>query len=134
MSYRVKNILFCVSALILGAAMYIIFRPKAVVSMFFGKICWVSDLQILLQSVSADCLRYYLSDLLWAFSLSCGLQAIFVPDQHGIVICAGTAAVCGVFWELLQLFGMVQGTGDWVDVVMYFFAAIASILINQRRQ
>lgn len=133
MSFRIKNILLSIAALLLGVLLYVLFRPTTVVSLLFGRIWWVSELQTELQSVPADFLRYYLPDLLWAFSLSCGLHAVILPDQRETLACGGLAVICGIVWELLQKFNAVQGTGDWVDVVMYFLAAIASILINQRR-
>ena len=133
MLFRIKNILLSIASLVLGAGLYALFRPTTFVSAFMGRISWVAELQTVLQFVPADFLRYYLPDMLWAFSLCCCLQAIFLPDQLGTVICGVTAASFGVVWELLQVIGVVQGTGDGVDVVMYFLAAVASIFINKRR-
>ena len=117
-------------SLLIGAVLYILFRPASYVALLFGNVGWVSQLQDLLRPVGCDFLRFYFPDFLWAFALSCGLQTVFMPQKWGVAACGTAAFACGVIWEGLQKTGAVSGTGDWLDVLMYFLAGVASILIN----
>ena len=131
---RIKTAVLGLAALLLGAVLYILFRPTSFVSVSFGAYGWLSQLRTWLQPFTCNFLCFYLPDMLWAFALSCGLQTILTPKKWGIVLCGVTAFVCGAIWELLQWLGAVRGTGDWLDILMYFLAALALIFVNKRRK
>ena len=130
MSNRQKNTLLCFWALMLGAAVYILLRPNTWISHLFDSIELVSDLRNAAKSLSRNWFRYYAPDLLWAFALSCGIQAIYEPEHKGVFFCALTAFGCGVVWEILQWSNIVSGTGDLWDILMYLTGSVLSILIN----
>lgn len=134
MRNRFKIAVLGLAALLLGAVLYILFRPASFITVSIGAYSWLSQLRIWLQPFDCSLLRFYLPDMLWAFALSCGLQTILAPQKWGIVSCGVTAFVCGAIWELLQWLGAVRGTGDWLDILMYFLAALASIFVNKRRK
>lgn len=130
MSKRQKNILRCLGALVLGAILYILFRKNTWVAHLFDGIGFVRCLRSMVQSISLNWLRFYVPDLLWAFALSCGIQAICVPKRGGVPACALSAFICGLVWEFLQWSHVVSGTGDLWDVLMYLTGSVLSILIN----
>lgn len=136
MSKRQKNILMCLSALLLGAVLYIFFRRNTWVSRLFAVIAFAPEVAVQQKWMLMDWIRYYIPDFLWSFSLSCGIQAICLPKRKDILGCSAIALACGVVWEVLQWRNVVSGTGDILDVLMYFGGSILSILINikERKQ
>ena len=74
--------------------------------------------------------RYYLADFLWALSLCSFLLAIFIPKKKGKIIIGTAVALYGLLWELLQHFGIISGTGDLFDILMYLLAAFAVTIIK----
>lgn len=130
MSKRWRNILLCMGSLLLGTALYILFRKNTWVAHLFDGIGFVCRMRCVVQSVSGNWLRYYVPDLLWAFSLSCGIQAICESKQKEIPVCAALAFACGTVWEVLQWTNLVSGTGDFWDILMYLTGSVLSILIN----
>lgn len=130
MSKRLRNILACSSAIAIGALLYILFRRNTYIACLFESIPMVVYARRLTERYSGDLFRYYFPDFLWCFSLSCGIQTIYVPQKRGVLLSACIAFTCGVLWEIMQWCGMVSGVGDVHDVVMYLMGAILSILIN----
>ena len=130
MAGRVKMGMLTSVSLMLGAAVYALFRPTSIVGQFFAKHLDFANLQMWLCPYAPAFVQFYLQDFLWGFGLSCGLQTIFLPDKWGRGISCLVAIACGVLWELLQTFGIVGGTGDWLDILMYFLAGIASLKIK----
>lgn len=132
MSKRKKNILYSVLAVSIGVLLYVLFRENTYISKMFDLIPVVSDIQQRVNIQVPDFFKYYLSDFLWGFALSCGLVSIHNPNRKGVIICAGMAFSFGVLWELLQSTGILKGTADIHDVIMYFLASLTSIIINSK--
>lgn len=132
MEKRQRNILMCVGGLLLGAAVYLLFRENTYLSLLFCKSAFLSNIRTVIHSVAGVYISFYLPDMLWAFSLCCGIQAIYLPKSGGIA--AAVAFVCGLIWELLQWIDVVSGTGDYWDILMYFLGSIFAIIINVRRE
>ena len=130
MRNHVKTAVLGLAALSLGAVLYILFRPMSFVAVSLGTNGWLSQLRTWLQPFACNFLRFYLPDMLWAFALSCGLQAILASKKWGIVLCGVAAFVSGTIWELLQWLDVVRGTGDWLDMLMYLLAGLASIIFG----
>lgn len=82
-----------------------------------------------------DCgfLKYYLPDYLWGVALACGLHAIFNPKAKESLICTVVVVLLGALYEVLQWFGIISGTGDIVDVVLYALAGATVNVINYKR-
>lgn len=125
MSRRMRNIVFAVTALLLGGALYVLFRGNTCVSILVRSILPVPQFPM-----SCPFLSFYLPDFLWAFSLCCLLMAIHTPDSKGVVLCSVFGFSLGVLWELLQYAHITGGTGDIWDMAVYLLAAALSVLIN----
>ncbi len=134
MSNRGKNTIISIASLLLGGASYIVFRENTYVAEFFDVFSFVTPIRESLSIFSCDFTNYYLQDFLWGLSLSCGIIAIYKPDRKGIFLSAFTAFICGCIWELVQYIGVVKGTGDFLDVLMYLSASLMSVLVNKERR
>ena len=130
MSKRKKNIRFSLAALVVGCFLYVFFRENTYVGNMFDIIEHIEKMRQMFSSQICDLCKFYLPDFLWGFSLSCGLIAIYVPGIKGVIICASVAFLCGCMWELLQCIGVLSGTGDIHDIIMYFLASALCIIIN----
>lgn len=130
MSKRRINILLGTLALILGFLIYILFRTNTYIAKPFEAVRWIEYIRRYLLRGSCDFIKFYFPDFLWGFSLNCGLVAIYLPGFKGNVVCGCVAFFCGCIWEALQYIGVVNGTGDIVDITMYLLASIFNIIIN----
>ena len=129
MSRTIKNIAWSIAALLTGAVLYILRRPDTYIGKIFSG---HQNIDVLREKVAPFVvnLHCYLPDFLWALALSCSLHAVFLPKGKGVIVCAGTALAAGILWELMQVCGIVTGTGDGVDVLMYLCGGLVSVIIN----
>ena len=134
MSKRGLNILLGAASLTLGGLLYILFRENSYIASFVNGFTLVSKIRQIFRFCACDFLKYYFPDFLWGFSLCCGLMAIYVPAKRGMVICGLAAFLFGCLWELAQYLGIVSGTGDALDMIMYLTAGLAGIFINLKER
>ena len=132
MQMRKKNISLCLSALSFGFLLYVLFRPNTYVGSLLNGWAYIDIIRQMSSFFASDLCKFYLPDFLWAFSLGCGLIAIYTPKTTGVVVCALCPFLCGLTWELLQHFALLSGTGDIVDIIMYFLASALCLIINLR--
>ncbi len=130
MSKRMINYFLGLLSLFFGFLLYLLFRENAHISKFLGQIITLDYIRSSVAAWGCNFTKYYLPDFLWAFSLSCLLQAVSPPSVKNTVICCFTGVMYGSIWELLQWLGIINGTGDWLDVIMYFSGSSLSLLIN----
>lgn len=130
MSKRKKNMLFCLTSLAVGFLLYGIFRENTYVGGIFNRIEKMDTIRQIYFFQVSDLYKYYLPDFLWGFSLGCGLIAIYNPKITGVIICACFSLIYGCIWEFLQKTGVLSGTGDIHDVIMYLLASVICIIIN----
>ena len=128
MGRRKKNILSCMLALILGGLIYMFLRPGTYIANIFNR------QNVELSGWIGNFTKYYLPDFLWGLSLSCCLVAVNNPRVKGAVLCCVVSFLCGFTWELLQTFGVLPGTGDIYDVIMYFLSSALCIIINLKEK
>lgn len=131
----IKTLLSAIIPILIGVAVYIYFRPDTYISEF------IADKTGLLSSYvpSKDdnllikfC-RYYLCDIAWAYALPNALFLAFEMDPERINIIAAITVFMIVLSEILQVFGIIPGTGDLVDIIFEILAAtVATILIKKR--
>lgn len=134
MSMRKKNTLLSSTALVVGGLLYLLFRENSYIGLLFVKCDVVSLLRSWLRPLSCDFTRFFLPDLLWGFSLSCGLLAIRGVGWKNVLLSGGIAFGCGCCWELLQYHGIVNGTGDPLDVFMYLLGCCLYFLLNLKEK
>ena len=130
MSKRKKNILFSLTALIVGCLLYILFRTNTYIGSIFDGMEDIDIIRQMCLSQVSDLYKFYLPDFLWGLSLGCGLIAIYNPSIKGVIICASFSFLCGCIWEFLQYITLLSGTGDVHDVIMYLLASAICIIIN----
>lgn len=133
MSKRACFFLMSLLFLGFGAMIYILFRPNTHIAVICDSII---DLDLFRQSVSifgCNFLKFYLPDLLWGLSLSLGMYAIFLPNLKQKIVLSVIVLLCGVVWEILQWTGIIGGTGDIIDIIMYLSASILAVIINFKR-
>ena len=133
MSKRNLNILLSISALVIGGLIYILFRDNSYIAILFNHIPIIQYIRQHVTTLRVHFIKFYLPDLLWGFSLCSGLHAIYLPNAKTSVLCGITAFSCGAIWEIMQYMGILSGTGDLLDVLMYLFGCLVCIIINLRR-
>jgi hypothetical protein len=115
-------------SLIVGGLIYLLFRENSHIALFFGSRL-LNDIREAFSAWSNDAVNFYFADFLWGFSLCSYLLAIYVPKKRGAFFCGAITFMCGAFWEALQFVGAVNGTGDVIDIIMYFSAAVVVVII-----
>lgn len=118
------------AALLVGALIYILFRPNTYVAQMVAAAVPLYGLSYTFSWLECDLVKYYLPDYLWAVSLSCGLHGIFQPTMRGSVACTAVVALFGGVYEGLQCIGVINGTGDAVDGLWYVLAGVTVNIIN----
>jgi hypothetical protein len=102
-----------------------VFLFTVVLPVLLGALIYTSGFIILyLQPI-----RNYLPDGLWAFALISILYFIWQGQPKLLWLIA--AAVVFVLFELFQATGIIEGTGDPIDVLIYFFFSGISIFIHR---
>ena len=127
-----QNVLLSAGALCLGGILYVFLREESWIAKQIPISAYLIDSRAYLAMKSLGFFRYYLPDFLWGLSLGCTLVAVCKPSREKCWICGAVSFSCGCLWEALQLLGVLSGTGDLLDVAMYFLAAIICIIFNKR--
>ncbi len=128
MSRRTFNMIMGAVSICIGGIIYIIFRPNAYISLWIGLgdifkneiITWIKPIS------------FFLPDFLWAFSLCCFLNALF--EKRDTYLCAIVTFLIGTAWEILQRLGILNGTGDFFDILMYLSALVLVTVINLKEK
>lgn len=129
---RQKFVILAVTSLFVGLLVYVIFRPNTYVSKLIFSII---NIPFEYANISGcRVVRFYIGDYLWALSLSCWLHVIFLPRRRGSAVCTVAVCVVGLGYELLQFFGVVSGTGDIIDFLMYLLAGLTVNILNIQRR
>lgn len=118
---RIKYVIWGMVTLFLGLLLYLLLRPNTYISRFALRFL-PFDLPVLFSMIQNPILKFYLADYLWAFSLSCWLRCIFINEQKK-VFSITIVTVTGTLYELAQCSGIVSGTGDVIDCLLYLLAA-----------
>lgn len=131
-----KRIYFLLSVifLTLGALIYALYRPNSQIAVFCDKIVELNSLRQVLVVFENDFIKFYLPDFLWGISLCFSLYAVFLPSLKGAIIISTVAVFCGICWEILQWTDLVGGTGDVLDIMMYFAAGVLTIFISLKKE
>lgn len=130
MSKRISFIFLSVLFIVVGALIYVFFRPTTYIAQFIGNLTGLNSFG----EFGSSFLKFYLPDFLWAISLSFGLYAIYLPNIKTSIILSVVVFVYGVLWEVLQVIGVIGGTGDIVDVIMYLVASMLAVTFNLKKE
>ena len=132
MSYRIKNLMLMMGALLVGLILYVLFRPEIYITKFVTDIIFVEAINHRIDSLYGVICGCYLPDFLWGFSLSCGLCSLFPAKSRNITICCIVSFCYGLLWEITQFLSVVGGTADYLDVLAYFLAACTCLILNKK--
>ncbi len=122
--YYVLNILI---PLIIGSLIYVFYSPDT----YFVRVLNVFiDTK---QNVFTKILRNYFCDFCWAYSLAFVLSYIY-KESLSIKISIIAPISVGTTLEFLQLFGIISGTFDLLDIFAELVACIICYLMLKRKQ
>lgn len=131
---RTFYVLFCILSLGFGGLIYVLFRPNAIVSEIVTSLFpFFESLSKTVQDFNCIFIKYYFPDYLWAFSLICGLNAIFNSSKK-IHTNALVVLLLGFLWETGQIFDIFSGTGDIIDILMYLAAVVTVVSVEKTYQ
>ena len=113
----------CFGALLIGLSIYVLLRPDSYIHSLVAR---ALDLTLPppTPNVFADAVRYYLADALWAYALTFALVVFIEPVPAGVCGC-----LFGLLWEFAQWHGVVGGTFDLTDILMYLSASLLAVWI-----
>ena len=134
MSNRVFFTVLSVISLFIGASIYLLFRNNVIFMRPFLEFGFISNLRNTFDCKPLNTLSCYLPDICWSFSLCCALLATFNGSRTNALGCALTAFLCGTIWEILQLFSVISGTADLIDIMLYLLGSICATTISFRRR
>lgn len=130
MSKRIWNCVLATVSLAVGCLLYWIFRPKTYIGGVLDSVIAMDEIRANFNGKQFLFLQFYFPDLLWGMALACCLHAIHSPKLMGGCLCAITTVFYGCIWECLQYCGVLSGTGDVLDVAMYFLGGALCIILN----
>ncbi len=119
-----KTLLFCIlnsfAPILLGVLIYYFVREDTPLHSFLP-----SPLPVEMKSFAAvRLISFYVADALWGYALFYA-----VLPFNGIKTAFCISLCCGVIWELLQKFKIVNGTFDYWDIFSYLIASTVAITI-----
>ena len=126
MNNRVKMLLISFSCLLVGSVIYSFSRPNVYISKFVLQMLNIKENYNFFPLV----ISFYVPDFLWSSALCSGLFVIYPLKSNKGWIWGAVTFLYGVVWEILQLFSIVSGTADVIDVLLYLAAAFAVVMIN----
>ena len=131
----IKTLLSAIIPILIGVAVYVYFRPDTYISGI------IADKTGLLSSfvpgrddnMLIKFCRYYLCDIVWAFALPNALFLAFEADPERINLIGAITMAMILLSEVLQVFSVIPGTGDLMDVIMEICSAAAAIILIKKR-
>lgn len=132
-----KNIIFfgmnIIIPLLAGVFLYIWMRPDTYISIYVYNFLdlSVNDLKFgfSLPHLLSSFLRNFSCDMLWAYSLTFTVFVILGLKYESL---KPTLIICSMFEigiELLQKFGVISGTFDFLDILLEFCIIIFAIIV-----
>lgn len=128
---RLRKSAFCVInillPLILGAIIYILLRPKTIISHMFYSAFSVTPKYFGTNALSLF-FKNYFCDFLWSYSLTFSLLEITKYTLASML----TAFALGCAFEIAQCFSVISGTADILDVFIECAGTIIAFIIFKR--
>ena len=126
--YFILNIIV---PLVVGALIYYVLFPDIIFVKTIDELIGVSfHVPVKFSNIFIRYLRYYLLDLLWAYSLM-SLVSMMFKDSKAIY---AISFVFIIAMEMIQMLPGIPGTFDVIDIVVEMIAGLIAIRINKRRE
>ena len=112
-----KKVIFSIYTLLIGVLIYYLYQKQILVK----------------NNIIASFIRNYIPDILWTISFY-SVSTIFLKEitKNYIIYTAIHIIIIGIFFELLQFTGVVIGTFDFFDIIIYIISAIVASLIENK--
>ena len=129
-----KSILFwslvIVLPLVLGLTIYVLFKPTAIVSKVVIDLLGLAPFKVQGFGGPFDYfIRFYLCDMLWAFSFTALTRLILGERKKHVIISFLVCLITGGMIELLQNQKVIVGTFDIYDILVETIGSVAAIMI-----
>lgn len=129
-----KKALFWIAIIIIplvdGLAVYLLFRPSAMISKLIYSFFNITPLHIATpENIFWNFIKYYLCDFLWAFSLAALSKLLLGNGKLQSTIVLLIVIFTGFVIEILQKYSFISGTFDVLDFFVEAIGAILSIII-----
>ena len=120
-------ILNIIVPIIIGGLIYLLYGDV----LFLKVINNYIDIKTLEHNVFINILRNYFCDFCWSYSLAFTLSYIY-KESVSIKISILLPISIGISLELLQFIGLINGTGDLLDIFSELLACVACYQILRR--
>lgn len=125
---KVILLIISLAMLVLGLLLYLLLNNKAYVSQILLQIIPIQTINE--DSLVIGILRGYGADLLWSASFTLIIQFIVWLKKKRTILLV-FCSLLGIVYELMQCFGIVPGTADIVDGIVYILGSLLAIIIIQ---
>ncbi len=98
---------------------------NVILPILLGVLIYIGDKFHLLPNYISN----YIPDGLWAYSFTATILIIWNREIN--IFWFIILGLCFVIFEILQYAQILNGTGDILDVIIYFLFGLASIIINK---
>lgn len=123
---KIKILVFCLinslTAVAAGGLIYVFLAKGTYINDFFGT-------EGTSASFITEILRNYAADFLWAYGMCFALITVISPRAALVVSCVFSGA-----WEAAQAFGIISGTGDFIDFILCVAASITAVMIFKKKE
>lgn len=115
--------------LAVGLCIYLLFYNGTYLNSIFG-----IELNLKANSFLGIFMKSWACDILWAYSLTYSLYLALYAFKRKIAISSILSICIVTVFELLQLFGKVNGTFDILDIIFQIAAVISAAGVIKRRE
>jgi len=138
---RVRIKIFTINVmmpLFIGGLIYIVFRSDLLMFRWFdhlGLSELVDDIKIFTSPIAQylpDWIIYSLPDSLWIYSFTSVNQILWKDNKQVMNFIFFTSIMLGCGAELMQEWGLLSGTFDWMDFILCLLAVIFSIIKHNK--
>lgn len=131
---KVIILINCIVPLLLGALIYYFLSPDVLFVQFLNGII---GKRVCLTPIAANTfvlqfVRFYFLDMLWSYALVFALYVILDDNTAKLKKIILIAFLFSTFMELLQLLPYVEGTFDFVDILLEFVSEVFAVFIIKR--
>ena len=130
-----KNILVFINfaiPLLSGLSIYLFCYENTYINTTIQKFFDISLPYFYYDNIFYHFLTCWACDILWAYSLTFSLYSCFKNFNHSLLVSYIISSVFALIIELLQLFNVITGTFDILDILLEFSAIILAVIIIKK--